>query len=200
MLESRDETAGCQACVATMAEDGSLTLRLRIPDCLAGEHGKYLIIEGVRFNCGHEQVLVALDSSADYSESRRRQGEYAARQSGLGQAVSYRFQWDGKGWRVFVTTQMVEAAVVTDRSLGAGGVDLNADHLAVCETDGAGNWLRSWRAPLITSGKSRRQAEAVIGDGVVSVVAYAREVGKSIVLEKLDFRQKKAVLEGRYFL
>ena len=40
MIGSRDETAGCQLCVATVADDGSLTLRLRIPDCLAQEHGK----------------------------------------------------------------------------------------------------------------------------------------------------------------
>ena len=40
VLGSRDETAGCQLCVATVAKDGSLTLRLRLPDCLAGEQGK----------------------------------------------------------------------------------------------------------------------------------------------------------------
>ena len=28
------------------------------------------------------------------------------------------------------------------------------------------------------------------------MVAYAREVGKPILIEQLDFRQKKAVLEG----
>ena len=32
---------------------------------------------------------------------------------------------------------------------------------------------------------------------MASVVEYAREVGKPIVIEKLDFRQKKAVLEGQ---
>ena len=196
VLGSRDETAGCQLCVATVAEDGSLTLKLRLPDCLPGEQGKYLTIEGVRFKYGHEQVLAALESNADYSEFRRRHGETAARQSSLGQAVSYRFQRDARGWRVFVTTQMVEAPVVTDRSLGAIGVDLNADHLAVVETDASGNYVHAFRVPLATYGKSRRQAEAVIGDGVVSVVDYAREAGKPIVLEKLDFRQKKAVLEG----
>ena len=31
---------------------------------------------------------------------------------------------------------------------------------------------------------------------MASVVQYAREVGKPIVIEKLDFRQKKAALEG----
>ena len=48
----------------------------------------------------------------------------------------------------------------------------------------------------MTCGKSQSQAEALIGDAVASVVQYAKEVGKPIVIEKLDFRQKKAALEG----
>ena len=84
VLGSRDETAGCQLCVATIAGDGTLTLRLRLPECLAGEHGKYLVIEGVRFAYGHEQVLAALESDADYARFRREHGEKAARASGLG--------------------------------------------------------------------------------------------------------------------
>ncbi len=196
VLGSRDETAGCQLCVATVADDGSLTLRLRLPDALAEEQGKYLIIPGVRFRYGHDQVLAALESNAEYSDFRRRYGEKAARSSGLGQAISYRFKRDGKGWRLFVTTRMMEVPVVTDRKHGAIGVDLNADHLAVCGTDASGNYVQAFSVPLVTHGKSHHQAQAIIGDAVAKVVDYAREVGKPIVMEKLDFRQKKAALEG----
>ena len=85
---------------------------------------------------------------------------------------------------------------MTDRHRGAVGVDLNADHLAVSETDAMGNYLNAWRVPLVTYGKSAHQAEALIGDAVAGVVAHAREAGKPVVIEKLDFRQKRAVLEG----
>ena len=34
VLGSRDETAGCQLCVARVADNGTLTLRLRMSDCL----------------------------------------------------------------------------------------------------------------------------------------------------------------------
>ena len=60
VLGSRDETAGCQLCVASIVDDGTLTLRLRLPDCLANQHGKYLVIPHVRFAYGHEQVLAAI--------------------------------------------------------------------------------------------------------------------------------------------
>ena len=196
VMGSRDETAGCQLCVATVAEDGSLNLRVRMPDALAEQHGKYLLIENVRFAYGHDQVLAALQSNSEYAGYQRQHGEKAARATKLGQAISYRFKRDGRGWRVFVTTRMMDVPVVTDRRRGAIGVDLNADHLAVAETDASGNCLNTWRVPLVTYGRSTHQAEALIGDAVAGVVEYARDVGKPIVIERLDFRQKKAVLEG----
>ena len=196
VLGSRDETAGCQLCVASVNDDGTLTLRLRMPDGLAGLHGKYLVVPSVRFASGHDVVLAALGSNTEYAVYRREHGEKAARVAALGQAISYRFKRDAKGWRVFATTELPEVEVTTDRRRGAIGVDLNADHLAVSETDASGNYVKAWRVPLVTYGKRTHQAEALIGDAVASVVQYAREVGKPIVIEKLDFRQKKAVLEG----
>ena len=54
------------------------------------QHGKYLIIEGVRFAYGHGQVLAALASNAEYAAYRRQHGDKAARATTLGQAISYR--------------------------------------------------------------------------------------------------------------
>ena len=196
VLGSRDERAGCQLCVATVAEDGTLTLRVRMPDCLAGQHGRYLTIEGLWFAHGHAQLLAALASNAEYARCRREHGEQAARATALGRAVSYRFKRDGKGWRVFATTGMMGVPLVTDHKRGVIGVDLNADHLAVAETDRFGNYVNAFGVPLVTYGKSQHQAEAAIGDAVANVVEYAREAGKPIVIERLDFRQRKAALEG----
>ena len=196
VLGSRDETAGCQLCVATVNDDGTLTLRLRMPDGLAESHGKYLVVPNVRFASGHDVVLAALGSNTEYAVYRRKHGEKAARATTLGQAISYRFKHDAKGWRVFATTELPEVEITTDRRRGAVGVDLNVDHLAVAETDASGNYVKAWRVPLVTYGKSNHQAEALIGDAVSGVVGYARGVGKPLVIERLDFRQKKAVLEG----
>ena len=196
VMGSRDETAGCQLCVANVADDGALTLRLRMPDSLAERRGKYLLIENVRFAYGHDQVLAALQSDFEYAGYQRQHGEKEARSTELGQAISYRFKRDARGWRVFVSTRMMDVTVVTGRRRGAIGVDLNADHLAVAETDASGNCSNAWRVPLVTYGKSTHQAEALIGDAVAGVVEYARDAGKPIVIEELDFRQKKAVLEG----
>ncbi|MYE54177.1 MAG: IS200/IS605 family element transposase accessory protein TnpB [Chloroflexi bacterium] len=196
VLGSRDETAGCQLCVATVADDGSLTLRLRLPDCLSEQYGKYVTVENVRFAYGHEQFVAVLQSIADYKAYRAIHGESAVRESGLGQAISYRFKRDGRVWRVFATIGVAKAPVVTDRRLGAIGVDLNADHLAVTETDRSGNFVNVFSVPLFTYGKGAYQAEALIGDAVARIVEYARESRIPLVIERLDFRRKRVSLEG----
>ena len=113
--------------------------------------------------------FAGLQSNAEYAACRREHGEPAARGTGLGQAVSYRFKRDAKGWRVFATTEMMDVAVVTDRRLGVVGVDLNADHLAVVETDGSGNYVNALSVPVVSYGRTIRQAEAIVGDGVATV-------------------------------
>ena len=111
VLGSRDET-GLPAVLANVADDGALTLRLRMPDSLAERHGKYLLIENVRFAYGHDQVLAALQSNSEYVGYQRQHGEKEARSTELGQAISYRFKRDGRGWRVFVSTNMMGVPVV----------------------------------------------------------------------------------------
>ena len=59
--------------------DGTVTLRLRMPDGLPGLHGKfYLVVPNVRFASGHG-VLAALGSNTEYAVYRREHGEKEAR-------------------------------------------------------------------------------------------------------------------------
>ena len=44
-----------------------------MPNCLAGQHGKFLTISGIRFAYGHDQVQASMESNAEYSSYR----EYA---------------------------------------------------------------------------------------------------------------------------
>jgi IS605 OrfB family transposase len=82
--------------------------------------------------------------------------------------------------------------------LGAIGVDINADHLAVSETDRFGNLVLSLRIDLHTYGKTRDQAKALIGDAGVRIADLAKSKCKPIVIEKLDFSKKKAELEATH--
>lgn len=205
LLGSRDENGGNQMCVATVQADGLVSLRLRIPNRLRerGEDGKetglkYVYLKDLHFNHGHHQLLAALDSCREYRKYRSEHPGVRQKEipRSLGQAVSYLFKLDRKGWRVFAMMDRVEVPVVTSLGRGAVGVDLNADHLAVTEVDRSGNWLNSFSIPLVTYGKSADQASAITGDAVAELVGYAREVGKPVAFEKVDFSETRAQLEG----
>lgn len=186
ILGSKDETGGNQTCTATIDEDGSLSLRLRLPDSLVPKYGKYLIIPNIRFQYGHETILASLKSCLE----RKHSGDMS-----IGEAISYRLKVDEKGWRVFATTSVKQPKRVTQEGIGVIGVDINADHLAFAETDRFGNIIEKGTIPLNTYGKSSNQSLAVIGDASAKIVEMAIKTKKPIVLEKLDFQNKKAMLK-----
>ncbi len=172
ILGSKDETSGNQSCVAMQNEDGSLTFRIRLPNALSA-HGRYLSLPNVRFAYGHEEILSALEQH---------------------QAICYRLKEDHKGWRLFASIERVSRPLVTNKAKGVIGIDLNADHIALVETDRFGNLLSKKTLPLSTDGKDRNQTLALIGDLSTQLVTYALKVQKPIVMERLDFQKKKCEL------
>lgn len=175
VLGSKDETAGNQTCTAYI-KNGSLCLRLRLPPILEEKYGKYLTIDNVVFAYGHEAILASLNHPG-------------------GQALSYRFKKDEKGWRVFVSTVLEKTTLVSKDGCGAIGIDLNADHIACVETDRFGNPLESKKLPWISYGKSKHQLRAITGDLCKTIINKAKETKKPLVIEKLDFQKKKLSLK-----
>jgi len=112
-----------------------------------------------------------------------------------GQAITYRFLRDKKGWRVFVSTARPEVPIKTLKPIGTIGVDLNANHVALVETDRFGNLIDTETLSLNTYGKSKGQTEALIGEAVKVIVERSKKTLKPIVIEDLDFSQKKSVLK-----
>lgn len=192
LVGSKDETAGNQSCVMIQQEDGLFHLRLRLPPALVEGADKYLTFSNIAFGYGAPVIRASLDAC---EERRQAQRENKACYKDLGQALTYRLKRDKKGWQVFVTTEMQAPARVTKRELGAIGVDINADHLAITEIDRFGNMLEYKTVPLNLYGASQNQAKALIGDAAAQAVSWSQEKQKPLVLEALDFQKKKATLK-----
>ncbi len=176
---SKDETAGNQTCQGGVADDGSISLKLRLPGSMVGEYGKHLSISGLRFRYGHAQIIAALTACV------RKEG----------QAITWRFVRDNKGWRVFVSVNESCSIVYGDICNGALGVDVNAGHLAVAITNSSGNPIcfRQIQTPVVDA--SSEQRKAIYGDATKIIVDMAITHRVPIVLESLDFKKKKADLE-----
>jgi IS605 OrfB family transposase len=174
-LGSKDEAAGNQTCRATLQDDGMLKLRLRLPPALEQKYGKYLEINGIVFKYGQEAVLASLNNPE-------------------GQALSYRFKKDGKGWRLFVATALAKKELISRKGIGAIGIDLNADHIALVETDRFGNPAGKKIIPWNSYGKTKEQLKALSGEVCKEIIQKAIETRKPLVIEELDFQKKKLSL------
>ena len=172
-LGSKDEAGGNQSCTATLQEDNTLSLRIRLPDALKEDENKYLFIHNVHFAYGHESVVTALQNK---------------------QAMSWRFRWDEKGWTVFVNTVVEQPPVTSNSKLGVIGLDINIDHLALAETDRFGNPIATMSIPVSLYGKNKNQAKAIISEACKQAVGYAEKNNKPLIIEKLDFQKKKSTL------
>jgi len=171
-LGSKDETAGNQSCTLMIDHQGELQVRLRLPDVLAKEQGvKHLFFSHVHWRYGGKDILDALQRKV---------------------AMSYRFLRDKKGWRLFISFVKEKALEVTREQAGSIGIDLNEHHVALTEIDYKGNFLQKKTVPLSLYGKSKEQAKALLGDVCKEIVSFAKEKGKPLIVEKLDFKKKKS--------
>ncbi|MBC7661359.1 MAG: hypothetical protein H7249_16815 [Chitinophagaceae bacterium] len=84
--------------------------------------------------------------------------------------------------------------IFTSRENGAIGLDINSDHLAFTEVDRFGNFIQADLIPFDFKGKSSNQVEALIGDMAAIIAKRCEERHKPLVIEDLDFSQKKASL------
>ena len=192
VIGSKDETAGCQGCVASVNETGDLNLQVRLPEALSNL-GKHITIQNVRFAYGAENILKALASSHVVT-SVTPEGKKVRRLDGY--ALTYRFIRDEIGWRVMVSVAVAAVSQVSHRLLGAIGVDVNADHLAVTEVDRYRNIIGFNRIDTFVQGKSADQRTAILGDAACALAQMAKHASKPAVIEKLDFRVKKSQLEA----
>jgi len=168
VLGSKDESSGCQGCVLTHLGDDRFLVRLR----LNGAIRRWVSFEA-RFAWGAEHLVEALR---------------------VKQAISYRFLYDEKGWRIFATTKALDKPAQSRLATGCVGVDLNVGFVAVSQTDRFGNLVDAFNVPLPLAGTSLHQAKTAIAECVKVIVAHAARAGKPLSIERLDFAKKKVQL------
>lgn len=189
---SRDEPCGNMLCQATAADDGTFTLRLRLPDGLQAP--KWLRIAGVHLAHGAADVRTALGKMTRVWKTTASGRPYSTYS---GQALTYRFLRDEKGWRVFITCAVAAPPLETSSHAGALGLDLNVNHLALAESDRFGNLVASHRIDLCLYGLDKNQRRARISDAMGEVVRLALACGKPLAIERLDLEGRKAEAEGQ---
>lgn len=193
-LGSKDETGGNQTCTASLVEDGSISLRVRLPDSLAEKHGKYIFIPNLRFTYGHEELTAAIRDCELRKELSLMKDPSS---KNYGQAITFRFKKGSKGWYVLATTDINSPSLITNKGRGVIGLDINSDHLAVTELDRFGNAVTTHTFPIPYKNATNSQMRAAIGDASKQITLLCETTRKPLILENLDFQKKKAQLKEK---
>ena len=113
-----------------------------------------------------------------------------------GKAVAYVLEDHKKYFIIKAIVEMEEREVMEDKRDGVIGIDINADHIAVSETDACGNCVLLKTVPMPLRGKTKNQRKHQIRQTAKEVVLECVRSHKPLVMEALDFEKKKS--EMRY--
>jgi IS605 OrfB family transposase len=178
LVGSKDESAGNTNCqIRYNDKTKEFNLKINVHPKESNPINKYIDVPLNVYN-GKDMLIAALNN---------------------GQAITYRFYKDFKKneYRVFVSfdKSLSKPEIKTKtRHLGAIGIDINHGFLSVVETDLYGNRQETFDMPLDLSGLSSNQSKDKIAVTVKEITDYAAYIGKPIVLEDLDFSDKKRQL------
>jgi len=162
----------------------------------------------------HELILSRMKSRGDPAEKREAAAvSYKSKQDrfakftksnalcDFGQAISYRFKRDSKGWRIIISlTNEVEINYVSNKQKGAIGIDLNEHHLAVTEVDERGAIVQTQDIYFREKdyNDTSQQTKSGLGYAIRQVMDLSAATGKPVVIENLDFKVAKSkVSKGR---
>ena len=107
-----------------------------------------------------------------------------------GQPITYRISKKKKRWYLAASFEM-EVPLQTFRANGVFGIDYNDGFLEVVETNDSGNMVSAEHIPLEHHGIGGK-AETEIKEKLSKLVRHAKDEGKDIVAEDLNFIKKKA--------
>lgn len=168
LIGSSDETAGCQNCQLSI--DGNI--KIRVPQALFNQFGKYVAAIGIQFNYGHQDI------------------EYALKK---GSALTWRFVKKNNGkWYAFVTVKRSEVPTQSRFFNGMIGIDLNPSVIGWAYCDREGNLISKGQIKINLRDRSCHQVKATLGETVAHIVKLASFYQCPITVEKLDFSAKKA--------
>ena len=175
------------------------SIQLRVPRALETKWGKYLRLGGIFFANKQDRKRgfkhnPELMRAIHEKQIKVKKGATSERFSPLSFRILER---EPGSFYIQVSFEPHPIAIQTNSTLGAIGLDLNADHIAIAETDRFGNAICHNTAPFISAGASSTQLDAILGDYVADICDRACAAGKPIVIEKLDFQKKKAGLREK---
>lgn len=207
LIGSKDETAGNQCCVATVNDNGNIDLKMRLPYFITHEKDsgvnplkvdKYIEIHDLNFNHGHTHIVNAIKENEmrSFLHKKDQRLRYPGKYLDFGSAINFHFVKCEKSYTVYVTIEREKELTTYSQKNGVVAVDINQDHLAVANVSATGNLIEAFNLKLNLKHANSNQTSAIIGDAIAKLCKYANKVNKPLVIEELDFSDKKLNMQS----
>ena len=169
MVGSSDESYGNQICQLDFLRK---ELHIRVPYGLEFFYGQYVVISIDLPKHGRDEL-----ASAWFNK----------------QAITYRFIHKKRStWEIHITVEVQPQPLKTNQVCwGAIGVDLNPGSIGYARVDKDGNLAALHNIKTNIQSQPKGRTEAILADAVTPVIVLALQHQCPIVVEKLDFSDKK---------
>ena len=176
-----------------LTTDGQLTIT--VPPCLQESFGSHVSCNDVFFRYGQEYINHALTPKR-YENVNQKTGKSSSR-IGTVAPLTHHFIKKDEQWYLHTTVELPEVPHQSRRHNGMLGIDLNPNSVDWSVCDAAGSLRAAGSLKLNIQDKSTLATEDAIGKVCAELVRIAESFGTPIVIEKLDFSDKKASLTER---
>ena len=152
----------------------SFQLRIRKDlELMEHKNDKFFVLTGLNFKYQRDKLIELLDRQDT--------------------PITIRIKREGTKWylQVIITWINNPGQIVTNTLGGTIGLDFNSGFIQMAETDKYGNLISLKKYPLLYHGTGNN-AESEIREVISEITDYATTRGKSIIIEDLDFKRKKA--------
>ncbi|MGK7892478.1 MAG: IS200/IS605 family accessory protein TnpB-related protein, partial [Xenococcus sp. (in: cyanobacteria)] len=189
MVGAKTYNCGNQLCRL----DSLGNLIITVPPCLIKEFGNKVSCSEIKFRYGQEWIDIALTPTKHQRGHSYRNGSLMP--------VTHRFVKRNSKWYLHTTVELPDIPTISNRNNGAVGVDLNVNNLAWAYCDSEGNLKDQGQINYNLRESSSGQITHILSSAIGEIIEVATKYQCPIVIEKLDFAQKKASLReyGKHY-
>ena len=173
-------------------------LTITVTSKLRAKYGDTVTLHGISFSYGQEWLLAAIETVRRISTRKGNDGEKKeTSRNGSKQPVTYEIVNKNGKFYVNATLETVDPVIQTSLGNGALGIDFNPGSIDWTVIDRHGNLKRHGSIKINVQDKRSAQTKDMIGKAVAEVVRVALKYSVPVVIEDLDFSQKKASMKEK---
>ena len=174
------------------------TLTITVTPKLRAKYGDTVTLHNISFAYGQDWLLAAIEPVKRTSTRKGNDGEKKeTSRNGSKQPVTYEIVNKDSKLYVNATLETIDPVVQSSLENGALGIDFNPASIDWTLIDRHGNLKRHGTIKINIQDKRSVQTKDIIGKAVSEVVRIALLYSVPVVIEDLDFAQKKASIKER---